>query len=66
MYAAIQILEKALQDSYAMQASPAASSYCNQLLMAINLLKKHTAKMEQMIEAELKKESSETPTHPTL
>lgn len=53
MYAAIQILEKALLDSMQMQSSPSAKSYVNQLQLAINLLKKHTAVMEKEIEKKL-------------
>ena len=53
MYAAIQVLEKALRDSMLMQQSPEAASHINQLQMAINLLKKHTALMEKEIEKQL-------------
>lgn len=53
MYSAIQILEKALTDSLAMQSSPEAASYVNQLKVAISLLKKHTALMEKEIEKQL-------------
>ena len=57
MYAAIQILEKAYMDSGIMQSSPESTSYRNQILMAINLLKKHTAKLEETIAKELEKTS---------
>ena len=54
MYAAIGILEKAWMEAQSMQSSPSATNYCNQIKMAINLLKKHTAKLEEAIEKELK------------
>jgi len=55
MYAAIQILEKAYNDAQAMQSSPEATSYFNQIRMAIRLLKKHTEQLEKTIEKELEK-----------
>lgn len=56
MYAAIQILEKAYREAGVMQSSPETDSYCNQIRMAINLLKKHTEKLEKIIEKELSSE----------
>ncbi len=53
MYAAIQILEKYLRDSMAMQQSPEADSYVNQLKLALKVLKQYQDKMEKQIEKEL-------------
>lgn len=53
MYAAIQILERKLQESMAMQSSPEADSYVNSLQLALKVLKQYQDKMSKQIEKEL-------------
>ncbi len=55
MQHSIQILEQKLCESLVMQSSPEATMYCNDLRLAIKVLKQYQDKMSKMVEDALLK-----------